>query len=488
MNPLEQFNILSQATGGQTLPNTSTAPPSVNTVNTEALTPVSAPVVNDPAPAPLPPVPSAPEPTTPEAPMFDLEKSITDLEKTSGTIEGQNREQDLAVATANEQKAINEINLQIAQHEARALKAEEDALKRGETLDFARGEAAEVRREATFEALRLSALAQAKQGSLALATQLAGNAIDAKYKKQEAELKARRNNIISNYENLTKEQKKRADAALLELDSQDAFVKEQKATQSSILEIANDTASKARDAGVVISNRDLQRLQNAKSIEEAQQISNSLIPAKSNTTGGGVLSTLPVSLQNRVLGMATNFGSNDIVKKFNATADAINIVNGISKDSKNPADHQTIVYSFAKSLDPDSVVREGEYNTIKIYAQSLLDRYGKEITNAIAGTGFLSEKAIKDIQTTMNNNYKNRKPAYDNLYSQTSRVIDNVAGKSVAGEILVDYTGGVTPTGLSSEKEQKYDNEINLLPPGTIETETPKVGILRGILNFFTGQ
>lgn len=175
---------------------------------------------------------------------------------------------------------------------------------------------------------------------------------------------------------------------------------------------------------------------------------------------GGLLNDLPVSIQNRVLMMAKDFGASDIVKKYNATVDAINIINGIDVKTQNPADHQTIVYAFAKSLDPESVVREGEYATIKKYAQSLIDKYKKEINQAINGTGFLSEDAIKNIQSTMNNNYRSRKPAYDAAQAETSRVINNVAGREVSGEVLIDYTK--TLSGTSTDKNLSDDQAYEL--------------------------
>ena len=116
------------------------------------------------------------------------------------------------------------------------------------------------------------------------------------------------------------------------------------------------------------------------------------------------------------------------------------MVNGISPQSKNPADHQAVIYSFAKALDPESVVREGEYATVKKYAQSITDRYGKEIQNAILGTGFLSQGAIRNIQTTMNNLEQSRRPQYEKAYSERARVINNIAGADVAGQVLIDYT------------------------------------------------
>jgi hypothetical protein len=188
-------------------------------------------------------------------------------------------------------------------------------------------------------------------------------------------------------------------------------------------------------------------------------------PKQDSGDTGGVLAGLPAALQGRIVSIAGDFGSNQITKRFNATVDSLNVVNGIATSSKNPADHQTIIYSFAKSLDPESVVREGEYATIKKYAQSLINRYGKEVENAINGTGFLSQSAIASIKETMNRNYESAKPAYDNLYKQTASVVDNIAGKPVAASVLVDYSKGFvggkdTPGGGSTDGVDPADVKI----------------------------
>lgn len=165
---------------------------------------------------------------------------------------------------------------------------------------------------------------------------------------------------------------------------------------------------------------------------------------QANPGSSGVLSSLPVSIQGKIVSIANSFGDKPNVKKYIEAVDSVNIVNGIDPKSKNPADHQQIVYAFAKALDPDSAVKEGEYETIKKYAQSTLSKYGKEITNAISGIGFLSETAINNIKTTMNNTLNSRKPVYDNTVKETAKVINNIAGSNVADEIMINYSGGIS--------------------------------------------
>ena len=46
---------------------------------------------------------------------------------------------------------------------------------------------------------------------------------------------------------------------------------------------------------------------------------------------------------------------------------------------------QGIISDYAKALDPDSVVREGEYATVARYAQNLGEKVLSEIKQAFSG-------------------------------------------------------------------------------------------------------
>lgn len=174
----------------------------------------------------------------------------------------------------------------------------------------------------------------------------------------------------------------------------------------------------------------------------------------SGSSYGGVLAQLPTALQTKLITLASSFGSSDIVKRYNSMTENINAVMSVDPKSKNPADHQQMIYAFAKGLDPDSAVKEGEYETIKKYAQALIATYGKEIQNAVDGTGFLSEKAIKNIQDTMTRTYEDRSNVYKNYYSEQSRIVNNLAGTDVASEILTDYSLGFKPPKVPDKPEE----------------------------------
>jgi len=157
---------------------------------------------------------------------------------------------------------------------------------------------------------------------------------------------------------------------------------------------------------------------------------------------GGIYDVLDFRTANAVISQAEKFNTSDIVKRLNASQQAFNAVQNIDPATQNPADHQALIYDFAKALDPESVVREGEYETIKKYSQNIINKYKGEVENAINGTGFLSQEAIANIKSTIETRYQSQLKQYRNKAAETARVIDTIAGKPVAQMVIQDYEGG----------------------------------------------
>lgn len=172
--------------------------------------------------------------------------------------------------------------------------------------------------------------------------------------------------------------------------------------------------------------------------------------APSSGTGGGgtggIYDQLDYRTANAVISQGNGFSSDPTVKTYNALVSAANLINGVDPNTQNPADHQAIVYNFAKALDPDSVVREGEYATIKKYSQGLASKYKGEINQAVNGTGFLSPAAIQAIQAATQNRVSSYTPQYQNVRAQTAARINSIAGAPVADQVLLDFEGGYTNT------------------------------------------
>jgi hypothetical protein len=184
----------------------------------------------------------------------------------------------------------------------------------------------------------------------------------------------------------------------------------------------------------------------------------------SGTGSNGIYDQLDYRTANAVIAQGNQFGTSDVVKKYNNIIAASNLIAGVDPNTQNPAEHQAVIYNFAKALDPDSVVREGEYATVKKYSQSLINKYGGEIRQAIKGTGFLSPGAIKAIQGATDNRIKAYEPQYINLRNQTAQRINTLAGKPVADSVLLDYEQGYTGNqNASSDTDFGYlENKIRI--------------------------
>lgn len=178
----------------------------------------------------------------PPEPVSTFEEQLSRLTADPETPE--KRAQEIAVRTQVEQRRLTELTKKAQLLEIRASEAQEKALKSGETLGFARGEAAVVRREALFETLRANAEVQAAQGNLSLARQLAGEAVDTKFAQEKQDIETARNNILANFDTFTAKEKKRALATLARLDSEDAFVEEQKAREKAKEDVLLEFAGK----------------------------------------------------------------------------------------------------------------------------------------------------------------------------------------------------------------------------------------------------
>lgn len=134
-----------------------------------------------------------------------------------------------------------------------------------------------------------------------------------------------------------------------------------------------------------------------------------------------------------------NFKTEPVVQNFAVVQEGRNFAGLLSNKTTNPADDQGLIYALAKALDPGSVVREGEYATAQKYSQSWINAYGKGVTQALAGTGFLSEQARKNIKDTIEAKYKASLQSYTHLEDQYHSGINNLTGRQDGAKFLRDY-------------------------------------------------
>jgi hypothetical protein len=164
-------------------------------------------------------------------------------------------------------------------------------------------------------------------------------------------------------------------------------------------------------------------------------------------------------LRTAVTQKANQFDSEAQVKNFQVIQEGKNFVNSMPSDTANPSDDQAFIYAFAKIMDPNSVVREGEYATVQKYAQSWAESFGFNSARIFSNTKFLTKDAIENMKKTISSRYTASEQTYDQIRDQYIKSIDKIAGKTVGADILQDYkiAESSAPIGDYSMPEEAYD-------------------------------
>ena len=151
-------------------------------------------------------------------------------------------------------------------------------------------------------------------------------------------------------------------------------------------------------------------------IEGASKKDTGLTPSQINTT---------------VTSIAGAFDNEQIVKNYNTANEGYQAIKSIGVNTESPADDIAFIYAFAKIMDPNSVVREGEYNTIQRYAQTWADNFGFTAKRIFSNTNFLSSDAKQKMLNALEPKIKSIGSQYDNLREEYQRQVDDAyAGKA----------------------------------------------------------
>ncbi|RTL06201.1 hypothetical protein EKK58_06175 [Candidatus Dependentiae bacterium] len=195
---------------------------------------------------------------------------------------------------------------------------------------------------------------------------------------------------------------------------------------------------------------------------------------KMMTSGYGInsaLAGLPSNAVNLVYKFSDDFHSSPIVKNFNTVQSsalkANNIVQNIlnrPNQEANAGDDMALMYLFAKAQDPESVVRESEYDNVAQYFSNLpqniqfsLSRYYQETPD-----GRLTPNSRKAMIEGLNTLYNSQKEQYDNLKRDTTNRINGIAGREVSDLFLNTYEDAYSPeSNLQSLIQQAKNNNYS---------------------------
>jgi len=202
-------------------------------------------------------------PTTSETERATLTDQLkTALEEVKGK-STRLAEEEQKAGVSNMVKQLQNINQQIASTQAGLMTgiAQEEA--RPIARQFITGRTAEMQRQAAAELGALSLTSQAIQGNISLAQQTAQRTVDLEFAAQEQEIENVKTLLDLNYNNLTREDKKKADELNIRLAEREELIAKQKEEKTNI----SNLAIKAGEAGA--DSITIQNILSSKTQEEA---------------------------------------------------------------------------------------------------------------------------------------------------------------------------------------------------------------------------
>ncbi len=150
----------------------------------------------------------------------------------------------------------------------------------------------------------------------------------------------------------------------------------------------------------------------------------------------------PTQINSSVNAIAGAFDNEPIVKAYNTVQEGFQTINSIGVNTSSPADDIAFIYAFAKIMDPNSVVREGEYNTIQKYAQTWADNFNFSAKRIFSNTNFLTADAKQKMLNALSPKVQTITGQYNNLYSEYQRQVNDAYGG--APRQITNYAGGTT--------------------------------------------
>lgn len=360
-----------------------------------------------------------------------------------------------------------------------------------------------ITRQNAIDSLLTNSLISAKQGDITYANTLIDRAIKAKYDPIKATLNAKK--FILEQVN-TKAAEDRKNAINLQIKQAEKQETDLLNKEKMIIEAAPfapvDILAKAREAKTTLEAAQIlgkyggdymktELLKEQIKTEKAQRDNYNASAAKTRAETGllgkpmgvdGVIATLPKSSQDRYYKLQGDFDT--ATKNYRAAIDSAGNISALSKDA-TPQQQTAIIFSYMKTLDPSSTVREGEFALVgktaglddrAVNALKKLDNGArlneKQINDIVGATKVLSDTAKKNLDAT-SKEYDRRAEKFGlpkglfyepqemavpqvetkpNVFSQALSTQPIVNGTSIIGGVTSDGSFNFTLPGNNSTK------------------------------------
>lgn len=153
---------------------------------------------------------------------------------------------------------------------------------------------------------------------------------------------------------------------------------------------------------------------------------------------------LPTQVANQVDMLARNFKDEAIVKDYVSVQEKKLLVDSILKNGVSGPSDVALVYTFMKSLDPASVVRESEFETARKSGNIFSGAFAKYNGYFKDKGGSLPETVKQDFSKLINTTFGVKEQQYNNLRNEYARKINKKTGDVDGEDYLINYGGAST--------------------------------------------
>lgn len=179
---------------------------------------------------------------------------------------------------------------------------------------------------------------------------------------------------------------------------------------------------------------------------------------KAKVAAAGAANGLNNTTLSKVTSIAGQLDSEQAIKSYQTIAQSLEAV---KNSGTSPADDIQRIYAFAKIMDPNSAVREGEYKTIQDYAQATFPSYGIKAQRLFTNTGFLTPEARTIMLATLQTRADAAKSSYDSIRSSYASRINKITGSNDGADYLTDYSQPTTGADLVRQEDEAKQNVID---------------------------
>lgn len=170
--------------------------------------------------------------------------------------------------------------------------------------------------------------------------------------------------------------------------------------------------------------------------------------------------------QSTINQIVNQFDNEPNVKTYNTVAEGYQFASTLA-NKKNPtsSDDQGLIYAFAKAMDPNSAVKEGEYITVQKYSQSFIQSGWANAERLAKNVAFLTPEARQNMLATITSKYQAAKKSYDNTYNEYNRRIEEAKTGEISGS-LTDYASGYTDPSTPQAETREYQGHTYIKVDG----------------------